>query len=213
MRGSDGVAASARGRCITLSLLLQAPVQPRSLWRLSWLRLRAERCTRSTSATLPTSALHCSSSDMVPSLLKHPRRTRRYGAFLRKLPLSRSFRCSVFLPSVLQLCANLAGPESTTVLRCAATMGIRTLARFGIRLVLVYLDADLHYGRVREAIAEVRRLFPDALVAGGGWDLSAGVQRAVQEASVAEPGLVLHVEQVRFAYHVLGSGVRMDGLC
>lgn len=87
------------------------------------------------------------------------------------------------LPSLTQLCANLAGPVGAAVLRCSATDGLRTLSKLFISLELIYVDADLHYSRVKETLVEALHLFPRALIAGGGWELSPEVQRAVQVGS------------------------------
>ena len=84
-----------------------------------------------------------------------------------------------------QLCANLAGPVGAAVLRCSATDGLSTLSKLFISLELIYIDADLHYGRVKETLVDALRLFPRALIAGGGWELSRGIQRAVQVGSRA----------------------------
>lgn len=96
--------------------------------------------------------------------------------------------------------------ERVVPLRFPDLLGLRRLHDLDVGPSLIYIDGDLHAERLAPLLKEAFRLFPAAIIAGGGWDLSADVRTAVQEAA-REQARRLHVERGR-AWTLAGELVR-----
>jgi hypothetical protein len=63
------------------------------------------------------------------------------------------------------------------------------LSRLGLSPEVVYVDADHTYESVKEQLARVRALFPDAIVVGDDWDWET-VRRAAVDVAREQGGVV-----------------------